>query len=55
MWSEEDPKKLTDAKSGSVTRQEVRLTVDKNRGGYVGEEKIYFDRPRMTFHKTRTG
>lgn len=54
MWSGEDPKTLV-SQTGVHTRQEVRLVIDKNRGGYVGEEIIYFDRPHMRFHETRIG
>jgi replicative DNA helicase len=51
MWSKDDPAKLQD-RYGNWKRQEIILTVDANRAGYVGDERIYFDRPHMTFYRT---
>lgn len=49
LWSNEDPKTLIEP-DGKLRRQKVNFTIDANRGGAVGDETIYFDRPLMTFH-----
>lgn len=44
LWSNDDPKELRPNQ-----RQEVIFTVDKNRGGGVGDERMHFHRELMTF------
>jgi replicative DNA helicase len=48
LWSDEDPKDLVD-EDGGKRRQKVTFTVDANRAGSVGDNVMYFDRPKMTF------
>lgn len=50
LWSDDDPKQLMN-EDGEMRRQKVMFTIDANRGGGVGEEVMYFDRPHMTFHE----
>lgn len=55
LWSEDDPKGCFNTKTGTWKRQNITMTVDKNRGGFVGDETLYFDRPRMRFHGSPHG
>ncbi len=55
LWSEEDPKTLVDTRTGTYRRQDVVMTVEKNRGGFVGDEHLYFDRPKIRFYEHRVG
>jgi replicative DNA helicase len=50
LWSDDDPKKLADI-TGELRRQHIIFTVDANRGGGVGDNTMYFDRPLMTFFR----
>ena len=51
LWTDDDPKRVFDQATGLWRRQKVYFTIDKNRGGGVSDNTIYFDRPRMTFYE----
>lgn len=47
LWTDDDAHQ--EELNTGKRRQQIKFTVDANRGG-VGEETLYFDRPHMTFY-----
>jgi replicative DNA helicase len=56
LWSEEDAKECffidENGNPAGKRRREMRLTVDANRSGSVGDYKCFFDGPMMRFFST---